>query len=212
MPLKSMKSVTLRRSLPLTLRMKWSGSAPELTSCCIITPSMMTLGLPLTVTAITTRMMAIGAPPDSMNNVCRGEFLPSAKESSKPLSVSPEVTTTFASRSASSTSCETGMGTAGPIMRVRLIPFSTALVLRCTGHAATRGPRVAETYPGVAACSLRPGDAFRQGDADDRAGLLQLFRIQQGVRIAYAPELLGIADEVRGDNIEPFAFGHTVLL
>ena len=67
---------------------------------------------------ITTLTSGIDAPPASRKMVCSGERLLSVNSSWKPLPLSLFVVT-LTEVSASSTSCETGTGTTGPIIRVR---------------------------------------------------------------------------------------------
>ena len=87
--------------------------------------------------------------------------------------------------SASSTSCETGTGTTGPIMRVRWKPLS----ILCSGNV------------------------FRQGDANPAANRFEQFvRPDRAVGVAEPPELFRIAKIFGRDVIEPFTFGHGVLL
>src|SRR5512139_3963115 len=91
------------------------------------------------------------------------DFLLTANVSWNPLRSLPLVTCTLVS--ASTTDCGAGMGTAGPIIRVRCTPLSMG----------------------------RPGDAFRQRNAQLAAWVFgQFVRAQRAVRVADAPELLGV--------------------
>src|SRR5215211_4150306 len=109
-----------------------------------------------------TRMNGGIAPPESRKMVCNGERLLSVNASSKPLEVSPEVVVTVTLVNASSATCGTGTGTAGPTISVRLTPLST-------GHSRY---------------------AFWQGDPQPPANRFgQFVRAHRAVRIAHAPEL-----------------------
>src|SRR5262245_2542423 len=179
MPLKSITSITAVRSLPLTVRTEWPASEPGETWWSSITPSISTLGMPLIVATMTTRMIGGIAPPESRKMVCSGERLLNVNFSSKPLAVSPEAVVTVTLVSASSTDCGAGMGTAGPIINVRSTPLSIGY----------------------------PRNAFRQSDAQSSSeGLGQLFRSHRAVGVADAPELLRIAEIPRRDVVQSLAF------
>src|SRR5574341_19605 len=87
--------------------------------------------------------------------------------------------------SESSTSDETGMGTPGPTINVRLIP----LITRASGNPL--GQREAE---------------FASG----RIG--QLVRLHRAVGVTELPEHFGVADQARGQVIQPVALQDGVLL
>ena len=118
MPLKSIRFMTAVRSFPFSVSVDVPPGVGELIWWCVITPSISTSGVPLVVTTITTRTIGGITPPDRRKSVCSGEFLLSENVSSNPLVVSPAVVTTCTPVSASSTSRDTGIGTAGPIINV----------------------------------------------------------------------------------------------
>ena len=92
----------------------------------VIIPSIRTVVCPLTVTAITTRTSGTETPPASRNRVCSGDCTLILNTSSKPL-VPVAWLMTFTDSRAFRTSAETGTGTAGPIIRVRLTPPNIAV-------------------------------------------------------------------------------------
>src|SRR5829696_140544 len=166
--------MTRVRSSPVTVRVAPAASAPGPISWLVITPSTSTCGVPLTVAMITTRTSGIGLPPESRKRVCSGEEVFNVNCNWKTLGPSSLVVT-VTEVSASSTSRGTGMGTAGPIIRVRWTPLSIG----------------------------RPRDAFRQGDAQPAAGSLdQFFWPHRAIGVADAPEELWIAQVVRGDLVQ----------
>src|SRR6476646_2678188 len=118
----------------------------------------------------------MGTRPPSRNSVSSGEFLLMAKLSWKTLAPSVlEVTSILVS--ASRTSFDTGIGTAGPIISVRLIPLR----------------------------SNRPsGNAGRQADAQNASDRgCKFFRAHGAIGVTYAPEKLRVAEILRGQNIKP---------
>ena len=74
-----------------------------------------------------------GVAPASRNKVCSGEWVLRVKVSWNPLG-SPAATVTDTSVSASSTTCGTGMGITGPIIKVRYKPLSMIVFTRPAGR------------------------------------------------------------------------------
>src|SRR6516162_4406088 len=103
------------------------------TEWSVITPSMRTLVWPLTVTAMTTRTSGMEAPADTRNKVCSGDCTLILKTSSKPL-VPVALLMTLTESNASRTSADTGIGTAGPIIKVRLTPVNMSSPSRNAGR------------------------------------------------------------------------------
>src|SRR2546428_9700682 len=90
--------------------------------------------------------------------------------------------------SASRTACDTGIGTAGPIISVSWIPVFT-----------TESPR-------------RPRNAFGQRNAERRPGTLrELVRSHRVVGVTQPPEDFGIAQVLRGEDVEAVSLPHGVL-
>src|SRR5438270_12556658 len=85
-----------------------------------MTPSIKTSARPFTVTTMTTLTSGMGRPLDNRKRVCSFERLLSVNWSWKTLPISLFVVT-VTDVSASSISCETGTGTIGPTISVRLI-------------------------------------------------------------------------------------------
>src|SRR6476619_7782557 len=134
-----------------------------------MTPSMRTSVLPPTVTMINTLTSGMDAPPARRKRVWRGERLLKVNSSWKRLVLSLLIVT-LTEVSASSTSCETGTGTTGPIMRVRLKPLAI----------------------------LHSGNVLRQSDSEAAPDRLEQFvRPDCAVGVAEPPELLGIAKILR---------------
>jgi hypothetical protein len=73
------------------------GPASERSSCLVITPSMRTLVVPPSVTAITTRKIGIIPPPVSRKSVCKGDRFGIRNVISNPLCTSPEFDSTLTS-------------------------------------------------------------------------------------------------------------------
>src|SRR5690348_4154374 len=176
--------ITVLRSSPVTCSVVWRWSAPGTTSVRVTTPSISTCGMPFTVATTITRSSGTTPPPESRNSVCSGErTLKLNCRVNAPAPSSGAFTSTWVS--ASSTSCGTGTGTTGPTSKVRCTPSST----------------------------WHPRDALGQGDAQlpaNRVG--QLLRPQRAVRVAQAPELLGIAQVLRRDVVQPLALRHAMPL
>src|ERR1700722_9181265 len=136
-----------------------------------MTPSINTSGVPFSVTTITIRIMGICAPPTTRNNVWRGERLSRINFNWKPLGRSDrEITSTLVN--ASSTSFDTGKGTAGPIMSVKSSPLDNS------------------------------GDSFRQRDSQRGPRCLEIVRTHGAIGVADAPKQLGIAQVLRGDVVQ----------
>src|SRR5437763_15578590 len=150
-----------------------------------MTPSIKTSARPFTVTTMTTLTSGMARPLDNRKRVCSFERLLSVNWSWKPLPVSLFVVT-VTDVSASSISCETGTGTIGPTISVRLIGLL-----------------------GIWGCR----DSFRQSDAQRASeDLGQFLWSHCCVRVADLPESFRIADEFCGEIIEPIAFDYGVFL
>src|SRR5882672_4236533 len=133
---------------------------------------------------MTTRTSGICAPPVNRKRVASGERLSTVNFSWNTLGPSVFAVTSTLVR-ASRTDFDTGSGTAGPIMSVRLIPLSIlrsrySLWQTNTKHPANRGDQVLRTHR-----SIRVGDS---------------------------PEQFRIADILRGDHIQSFSLRNAVLL
>src|SRR5262249_46215867 len=135
-------------------------------------------------TTTTTRTSGTGTPPATRNSVCSGERVLRVNDNWKTLGPSADVVTCTCV-SASRMSCETGSGTAGPIISVRGTPVSIR----------------------------RPPDALGQGDEHPATdGLDQLVGAERGVRVAQPPEQLGVAQVPGGQVVEPVPLCNRVLL
>src|SRR5688500_8653023 len=176
--------MTRDRSSPVTVRVALAASAPGPISWLVITPSTSTCGVPLMVATMTTRTSGIGLPPESRKRVCSGDEVFNVNCNWKTLGRSSLVVT-VTEVSASSTSRGTGIGTTGPIIRVRWMPLSIG----------------------------RSRDALRQGDAQPAArGLGQFLGTHRAIGVADAPKELWIAQVVRGDLVQSLTRGDGVLL
>ena len=102
----------------MTVSVDCPGSLLGETWWLVITPSMMTSGVPLTVTIRITRSTGGIEPPASRKIVCSGERLLSVKVSWKPLRC-PAATVTSTPVRQSRISLGTGTGTTGPAISVR---------------------------------------------------------------------------------------------
>jgi hypothetical protein len=102
-PLKSIRFMAAERSVPRSDRTECPASAPGLTLCSVMSPSISTVSTPRKLTTMTTRTIGGIAPPAMRNNVWSGDRLLSVNLSSKALSSSPDADTTCTSVSAEST-------------------------------------------------------------------------------------------------------------
>ena len=84
-PLQFDWSISAVRSLPISVSVELEPLSPGAMWLLVITPSISTLAIPLTTTAITTRMNSSGMPPVSRNRICSGDCLSMLNVSLKPL-------------------------------------------------------------------------------------------------------------------------------
>src|SRR5262249_38261812 len=185
-PANSMWSMAALMSFPVSVSVEIPVFTSGETCWWVSMPSMSTAGDPFTTAVMITRTIATAGPicGSSRSSVLSVDLLPRENVSWKPLGASVLCVTSTDCR-ASITSCGTGSGTTGPIIRLRW----TFLSIR------------------------RPRHAFGKRDADARARRLgQLLGTQDAVRVAEPPELLGIAQELRGQGVGPFALHDHVLL
>src|ERR1039457_1140517 len=136
---------------------------------------MITLGMPCKVATMTTRVIIGSKNPEGSKLSCRGDVLPIVKVIWNPLRSRPLVTSTLCSASINGKGA--GIGAAsGPMNKVRCVASNNA----------------------------RSRNAVGQCDGDLPADVRgQLLGPQPRVRVTQTPELLGVADESRGDVVEP---------
>src|SRR5262249_25671195 len=176
------------RSLPMIVSVEFDPLSPGAMLLSVTTPSISTVVVPLTTTAMTTRMNSSGEPPVNRNRICSGDCLSTLNVSLNPLW---PTSTTFTSTSVSASITARGgvSGMNGPINR----RSSTLSSIRLSDIR-------------------RPRHAQRRRDVQHLAGGgHEIVGVDRAVGIADQPEDQRVAEVLRGDQIEAIALPYRVL-
>src|SRR5579863_397784 len=184
-PGSSIRSIMTLTSSPVTVRTEPPTSLLGATSWRVTMPSIKTVGIPFSTIMTITRIP--GSKYRAGSSVVFSmplELRP--KLSWKPLRC-PAAVVTWTDFSACTTGSGTGTGTTGPT----------------SSESSIRG---------VIGSSRHALDSLGERDPDDGPGTRrQVLRVHRAVRVAQLPELLGVAQVGRRDEVEPLTVSDDVL-